>query len=175
MSVIVRDVGRGDAQALADVHTRAWLGAYRGLISDAFLDGISAEQWAARWAQRLSGDELPPVRVAVRDGAIVGFCVVATPSCDEDTGDDVSEVVALNVGPDAWRCGVGTALMIDALDRLRRGGRRMVSLWVVDGNDRAQRFYARLGFEFDGTSTVDEEIEATELRMRLSLPAADQR
>ena len=107
MSVVVRNVEPGDAAALAAVHAGAWLAAYRGLMPDAFLDGISVEEWQARWADRLGGAELPPVRVAVRDGAIVGFCLTATPSRDADTGDDFAEVVALNVHPGAWRSGVG--------------------------------------------------------------------
>jgi len=171
MTIAVRQAERGDAWALAEVHTSAWLAAYRGLMSDEFLDGISIEKWAARWTENLNRDELPPVRVAMRDGAIAGFCTVATPSRDEDTGDEFAEVVALNVSPDAWRSGVGTALMTDVLDRFRRDGWKVASLWVVDGNDRAQSFYRRLGFEFDGASITDPEDGATELRMRLPLSA----
>lgn len=138
-------------------------------MSDAFLDDIRLEQWRARWSERLNSDQLPPVRVATRDGAIVGLCIVATPSRDDDTGEDVAEIVAMNVSPEAWRSGVGTALMTDALDRFRRDGWRVVSLWVVDGNDRAQKFYEQFGFEFDGASATHEPSGARELRMRLTL------
>ena len=169
MAVTIRQVQRADAEALAEVHVSAWLAAYRGLMADAFLNEITMEKWAARWTENLSHDKLPPVRVAVRDGEVAGFCVVATPSRDRDTGEQCAEVVALNVKPDAWRSGVGTALMIDALDRFRRDGWQVVSLWVVDGNNRAQSFYRRLGFEFDGACIHDEEDGATEVRMRLLL------
>ncbi len=172
MSISVRDVEREDATELTAVHVGAWLAAYRGLMSDAFLDGISIEQWQARWTERLSRDELPPVRVAVRGGAVVGFCTVATPSRDRDAGDDCAEIVALNVSPEAWRSGVGTTLMNDALDSFRRDGWRTASLWVVDGNERAQEFYKRLGFELDGASTAHAISGAREVRMRLSLAAA---
>lgn len=169
MSVVVRDIQREDAAELAAVHAGAWLAAYRGLMPDTFLDAINVEDWQARWTQTLSGDELPAVRIAVRDGAIAGFCLIATPSRDTDTGDDVAEVVALNVHPDAWRSGVGTALMKDALARFREDGWQIVSLWVADGNERAVRFYKRLGFEFDGARTTHEASGAREVRMRLSL------
>jgi ribosomal protein S18 acetylase RimI-like enzyme len=173
MSVVVRGVEPEDAAELAAVHVAAWQAAYRGLMSIEFLDGISVEQWQARWFESLNGDELPPVRVAVWDGAVVGFCLVATPSRDEDTGEDFAEIVALNVRPDAWRSGVGTALMQDALDRFRNDGWRMVSLWVADGNERAVRFYTRLGFAFDGASTTHEASGAREVRMRLLLTTGD--
>lgn len=175
MSIAIRHVERGDAPELASVHVGAWLAAYRGLMPDAFLDEINLDDWQARWAERLGGPELPPVRVAVRDGTMVGFCLVATPSRDEDADDDFAEVVALNVRPDAWRSGVGTALMRDALDRFRSDGWRSVSLWVADGNERAVRFYERLGFEFDGATTTHEASGARELRMRMSLSDASSR
>lgn len=165
MALRIRDVGRGDASELAPVHVSAWLAAYRGLVSDAVLDGMSVEAWEARWSERLSEDELPPVRVAVRDGTIVGFSRLAVPSRDEDAGEGVAEIAALNVSPHAWRSGVGTALMNDALERFSRDGWRMASLWVVEGNKRAEEFYKRLGFVFDGATQTHRDLDATLLRM----------
>ena len=51
-----------------------------GLMSDEFLNRITVARRQQQWTENLSRNELPPVRVAVRDGAIVGFCLVATPS-----------------------------------------------------------------------------------------------
>jgi ribosomal protein S18 acetylase RimI-like enzyme len=169
MTVSIRDIEREDAAAIARIHVGAWLAAYRGLMSDEFLDGLRVERWEAGWKTNLSGDALPTVRVAVRDGVVVGFCSMVMPSRDEDTGDDVAEVAALNVSPDEWRSGVGRELMHDVLTRFRRNGFAVASLWVVDGNERAQQFYTRLGFAFDGTSKTDEPSGARELRMRLAL------
>jgi GNAT superfamily N-acetyltransferase len=169
MPTTIRDALLDDAGALAELHANAWLTAYRGLMSDEALDAISVKAWTTRWAERLRRDELTPVRVAVRGTRVVGFCVTATPSRDDDTEDDVAEIVALNVAPDAWRSGVGTALMVDALDRLRREGWRGVSLWILTGNARAESFYRRLGFEYDGAKATDDDDGAHELRMRLLL------
>jgi ribosomal protein S18 acetylase RimI-like enzyme len=171
MPVSVRDVERSDATGLAAVHVGAWLAGYRGIVPDAFLDGMTVEKWEARWNGWLDSDEPPSVRVAVRDGVVVGFCIVVTPSRDTDTGDEFAEVTALNVSPDAWRSGVGTALMADALDRLRDDDWQAVSLWVADGNGRAHEFYKRLGFQFDGASSLNEESGVTVVRMRLPLIA----
>lgn len=57
--------------------------------------------------------------------------------------------------------------MNDALDRFRHDGFQAASLWVADGNDRAQRLYKRFGFEFDGSSVTREDHGAREVRMRL--------
>lgn len=172
MPISVRDIRPADAGELGAVHANAWLDAYRGLMSDAFLDTISVKQWQARWTEQLSHDDLPPVRVAVRDGSIVGMCIVATPSRDQDTDGTTAEIVAMNVSPEAWRSGVGSALMQDALDRFRHDGWQTASLWVVEGNTRAQSFYRRFGFEFDGARTAHEPSGAREVRMRLPLTAA---
>ncbi len=171
VATALRDVARDDAAELAAVHVAAWQAAYRGLMPDRFLNGITVERWEERWAARLAGESLPPVRVAVRAGAIVGFCTVSTPSRDVDVGDGVAELVALNVAPGAWRSGVGTALMTDALARFRRDGWRVATLWVVEGNARAQAFYRRHGFVGDGAAMTHAPSGATELRMRRSLAA----
>lgn len=169
MGIALRSAAPPDAAEIAAVHVAAWLAAYRGLMPDALLDGISADHRRARWEEMLGTDAAPQVRVAVGDGVVVGFCSVARPTRDEDAGDRVAEIAALNVRPDAWGQGIGTLLMDDALDGLRRDGWQEVSLWVLDGNERAQRFYRRLGFVFDGASTTHAASGARELRMRLSL------
>lgn len=169
MTVCIRQVERGDADSLAAVHVGATQAGYRGLMSDDYLNAFTIEKWVPWWREHLSGDEMPPIRVAVRDGAVVGFCTVATPSRDADTGGEVAEVEALNVSPDAWRSGIGTALMNDALDRFRSDGWQVASLWVADSSARAQGFYQRLGFEFDGASAMHEKSGARIVRMRLPL------
>jgi len=138
-------------------------------MPDDYLDGFSVAAWAEGWARTLEGPTRPLTFVAVRDGAIVGLCRVATPSRDEDTGGVFAEFVAVYVSPDAWRSGIGTAMMSHALDRLRRDGWQAASLWVADGNDRARRFYEELGFRLDGARSVHRPSGASEVRMRLPL------
>jgi GNAT superfamily N-acetyltransferase len=49
------------------------------------------------------------------------------------------------------RTGVGRLLITAARERLRGVGVTAASLWVLDGNARARRFYERDGWRFDGT------------------------
>jgi ribosomal protein S18 acetylase RimI-like enzyme len=169
MGLSLRQVARTDRDEIAAVHVNAWLVGYRGIVSDELLDGLTVEQATATWSDWLGAAELPPVTVAVRDGVLVGFCWVATPSRDEDADERVAEVTVLNVRPDAWRSGVGTALMHDALDRFRSDGWRAVTLWLADGNQRAQSFYEHLGFELDGGAGLHDGTGARKVRMRLEL------
>ena len=56
---VVRRATQGDATALAQVHVAAWQAAYRGVMTDAFLDGLDVRQWAERWRQTLGGTRGP--------------------------------------------------------------------------------------------------------------------
>jgi predicted N-acetyltransferase YhbS len=76
------------------------------------------------------------VRVAERDGIIVGFSVLL-PAQDE------LEVDGLFVEPAHWGSGVGRALMLDMLDTARRQGTGAV---IVIASLSAQGFYAKFGF-----------------------------
>jgi ribosomal protein S18 acetylase RimI-like enzyme len=59
--------------------------------------------------------------------------------------------------------------MRDALAGLGQRGWQEVSLWVVEGNDRAISFYQRFGFSFDGARKSHEASGARERRMRLRI------
>jgi len=161
----VRRAVPDDAAPIGCVHVRAWQVAYRGLMSDEVLNGLSVEQREKMWQHVLAGEESPTVYVAVEDAAVVGFCAVATPSRDEDAELDVAEIVAIYVDPDVWRAGVGRALMDAALADLRAKRWRWVTLWVLAENHPAREFYARFGFEPDGAEMTHESDEK-EVRLR---------
>jgi GNAT superfamily N-acetyltransferase len=104
---------------------------------------------------------------------VLGFCALAVPSRDEDTGERVAEIAAIYVTPDAWRGGVGTALLDAALTEVRARGCKSVTLWVLVDNHRARDFYARFGFTPDGAAMLHEASGQTELRLRRLVCSAD--
>src|SRR5262245_6784041 len=84
MPVTTRSAAAADAAAVAALHTASWRSAYRGILSEAFLDGdITANRlslWQARLA--LNGDSTKMfVKLAEEDGTPIGFvCAIL----DED-------------------------------------------------------------------------------------------
>lgn len=64
-------------------------------------------------------------------------------------------IVALNVRPDSWRTGVGHSLCEFALREAPRRQWEVVTVWVLDGNWRACRFYEALGFALDGADRIE--------------------
>ncbi len=141
-------------------------------MPDEVLDGLSVTQREKTWRAALGGEQAPAVVVAVRDGAVLGFCAVSAPSRDADADEHVAEIGAIYVEPDVWRAGVGRALMEAALEDLRAGAWHAVTLWVLAGNHGARAFYARFGFEPDGAETTDPRSSQKEVRLRASLTPA---
>lgn len=143
---------------MAGVHVRAWQEGYRGLMPAEYLEGLRAEDRARRYT--FGRDAGPRTTVATRDGAIVGFATLSG-----------SELVALNVDPNAWRSGVGAALIAAARREIARGGAEEAHLWILAGNTRAQRFYEWDGWALDGGERVETVwgITVPQLRLRRRL------
>lgn len=154
----VRPAVGSDAPAVASVHVRTWQAAYRGLVPDSVLDGLSVEARTSMWERAIPSGG---VWVGSLDDEIAGFAA-AGPSEEPDTA---FQLYALYVLPSAWGTGLGHELAKAAL-----GTRRDVVLWVFDENPRARRFYERLGFRADSlvkTETIGG-AELKEVRYRLT-------
>lgn len=138
-------------------------------MPDEVLDNLSVGQREEMWRQLLSADERLALYVAVKDGAVVGFCAVLAPGRDRDAADRDAEIAAVYVDPEVWRTGIGRALMNTALADLLAGGWSSVTLWVLAQNRRALDFYAHFGFEPDGAEMTDQRSGAAEVRLRASI------
>lgn len=132
---------------VARVHVRSWQVGYRGILPDAYLDGMRPEERAARYTFGDPDPGKPDTIVAVDDGAIRGF-VTTGPARDETGG--AGHLMALYVDPDAWGRGIGRILIARGRAELVRRGHREAVLWVLAANERAQRFYVADGWTIDG-------------------------
>lgn len=167
----IRDATPGDAPPIAKTNAAGWRRAYRGLVDDRRLDGISTKVWARDIKGILEELDVPSFSlVAERDDRFAGSCFVRGPARDGDLGPKVAELVAIYVDPSLWRKGVGTALLAEAQQRAAQSGFEEMSLWTLRGNERAQAFYEHLGWKPDGTTRFDPSSRAPTLRMRRGLP-----
>lgn len=152
----IREAGAGDADGIAEVHVRSWQAAYRGLISQDVLDTMSVTERAVTWSQIIAAP-LPRhlgLMVAERDGRIVGWVSLGS---GRDPGLEAqAEIYGIYVDPEDWSTGVGHALLLAAEQRIMDAGQSSAYLWVLDGNTRADTFYARHGWEDDGSMKTDE-------------------
>lgn len=136
-----------DARAIAEVHVRSWQSAYRGIVPDTYLDALSVERRAMAFGEALSRGS-PEMWVAESHADIVGWIAFGS-SRDADATQSVGEVEAIYVSPSHWSAGAGSALWSVARPRLVERGFTSVTLWVLEDNHRAIRFYSRAGFAPD--------------------------
>jgi ribosomal protein S18 acetylase RimI-like enzyme len=159
LAVELREARRGDELAVAELHVRSWQDAYRELMPAEFLAALDPRERAARYEFE-GGDDTQKTLVAVdqgREGAferIAGFVTFGASRDADAVG--FGEIYALYVDPDRYQGGIGRMLMADARRRLREGGFEGAVLWVLRGNERAQRFYEREGWERDGAQRFEQ-------------------
>jgi ribosomal protein S18 acetylase RimI-like enzyme len=145
----IRRATPDDAQALARIHIDSWRSAYRGLVPDAYLDGLDYESEARNLRHALAAEteETYCVEEKARLLAFVTLSASRDPDADpERTG----EIRAIYVAPQDWHRGIGRALYRYAEDVLRSRGYGHATLWVFEQNAQARRFYEAVGFTVDG-------------------------
>lgn len=164
----VRKARPADAMAVAVVHVRSWQAGYRGLIPDQALDRMRPEDRVSRYDFGPERDDRPLTLVAVDGDAVCGFATVG-PARGEAGG--VGELWGLYVDPDHWGRGVGRRLIEQARAWLAQRGFDQAILWVLAGNERAERFYRADGWVHDGGRQSGEHwgVVVDELRYRRAL------
>lgn len=153
--MLVRRATPIDADSIATIEVTSWQAAYRGLMPDAFLNELSIAEKTIEWHQNLSKHEAlgaKRVLLALDEPHVLGFVRVGVIA---DTSD-VGLIYVLYVLPAYWGAGVGTALMHAAMRELRALDQDTAILWVLRDNQRARRFYERLGWQPDGRTTTDD-------------------
>lgn len=164
----IRRATLADADAIARVHVQTWQTAYRGMMPDEVLAGLSLEGRAAGWREQLATPDDRHVFVATRQSAVVGF-ISCGPSRDADADETVAEIYAVYVQPELWGEGLGTQLIHRAIEALEEDYRSL-DLWVLSGNERARQFYEDLDFATEGGSKVEHAGSAALREVRYRRP-----
>lgn len=134
---------------MARVHIASWRETYPGLLPEAMLTRLSIANEAIRWQRMLDRPGAwggAGCFVAEQDGAVVGYG-----SCGEERSAPLrdrgftGEICELYVLRRAQRQGAGAGLMRAMADALIARGHLAASLWVLERNAPARRFYERLG------------------------------
>jgi len=154
MADTIRIAKESDAYSIAEVVVLTWQVIYSGIISDKDLANFSVFEREKCWKKRLQGNDPQcldwTTLVYEKERKIIGFATYR-PSGDTDKNkDSVVELVAIYLLPGYWEQGLGKRLMDDVLGRAKTQGVSEVSLWVIEANSRARKFYERTGFHTDG-------------------------
>lgn len=173
MEVRIREVTVGDAASLGAAHVAAWQVGYQGLMPSGYLSRLDPQTRAEGWRRTIeTGDSRATTLVALVGDRVAGFTSYGPPR--DDVPDGWGELWALNMHPDFWRQGIGTALFTAATSGLVGLGYRHGYLWVLQGNERAIAFYRRQGWLPDRVTKIDDRQDfdppLVELRCSTTLP-----
>ena len=142
--VTLREATKLDSAAIAHLHAESWRSAYRGILSDDYLDQRANTERAALWQSRFSEIASKPFfAVLAETGAeLAGFACVF-PQEHPTFGSFLDN---LHVVPQSIGQGIGRQLLGGVARRLIAdkvpGG---LYLWVIEKNSRARKFYAKAG------------------------------
>ena len=154
-----------DAESIARLHAQSWRSAYRGMLSDDYLDQrVEADRlefWTARFASAPPDRRL--ILKALGDGKLLGFVCVLLDT-EPEWGARLDN---LHVSPESKGTGIGYVLFNAAREWIASVSPGMaMHLWCVERNHVARRFYERQGGQIVETATrpVAQDLSVPELR-----------
>ena len=132
-----------DAPRIATLHAASWRRAYRGMLSDEYLDTDLESDRGKVWTGRLSTPN-PKQRVVLSEisDQLAGFAC-ALGSEDPDLGTLLDN---LHVSHEFQQQGIGARLLMEIVSwcQTEFAGQGLF-LWVLEANLKARHFYEHLG------------------------------
>lgn len=147
--VIYRNATPGDAPLMAEIGPRTFVETFGHLYSPDNLAAFLNNHSEANWRTELE-DPRYKVRLAEVEGGAIGFAKYGPASLPFQPEGPSGELRQLYVLRPWQGTGVAAALMDWVIEEGRRRGVAELYLSVFEDNPRAQRFYARYGFESVG-------------------------
>ncbi|KMS70458.1 acetyltransferase [Streptomyces viridochromogenes] len=156
----IRTARPEDASAVADVYVRSWRAAFVGLLPQSYLDAMDPGREEPGWKALIAEARWPSsgVLVAESDAGTAGIAGIVgfTGFGPSREAPAVAEIGTLYTLPEVWSTGTGRQLMRGALTTLDRAAHYThATLWVLEANARARRFYETTGWSPDGASVTD--------------------
>ncbi|WP_091515374.1 MULTISPECIES: GNAT family N-acetyltransferase [Amycolatopsis] len=144
----VEPAREADAAQILAVHIAARSTYYRGFVPEKLLaEQNERDSELYRGIIRALDRQ---VRVARLDGEVIGFLVLGPCYHPEPDPAVTSQLYQIQVHPEFFRQGVGSALHAEAVALWQAAGVRAARLWVWDFNVTARAFYAKYGWREDG-------------------------
>ena len=145
-----------DARSIAELHLASWRSAYREFLPPGVLAGLDLDAHTAEWWRRVT---VPEVRIELEllRTRLIAFCAHGPSGDQGEQGRSrgrVWEIKNLHVRPDLRRTGAGGRLFDLAVKHARALEASAVTLWVVERNTPARRFYEKKGMAPDGERTT---------------------
>jgi len=158
-----------DAVSVARIHVESWKIAYRGIMPDDVIARTDVAYRTTFWKERIA-DTAWPVFLLEERGVPLAFCQIIASRDGDDDAARVAHITSLHVLPQLRGRGHGRALLDHAIAEIRRRGLTELTLWVLEANQPARRFYEKHGFSPDGGTRKYSKTQVPEVRYRIRLP-----
>ena len=165
----IRRAVSGDAETVGRIHVESWNVAYRGIMPDDVIARTDLAYRTTFWADRIA-DQAWPVFLIEEEGSAVAFCQMIPSRDADDDPTRVGHITSLHVLPHLRGHGYGRTLIDHVCAEFRRRGFAEVTLWVLEENRDARRFYEKRGFHLDGGTRRYDRTQVPEVRYRIRLP-----
>ena len=145
----IRFANTDDAETLAIIHSRSWNAAYKNIVPDEILEKMNPENGTENFKKALK-EGWGENAILFKDHKATGLICIG--KCrDKDKDDLFGEIWGMYLLPEYWNMGIGTELIAWGLKELKNRGYEKVTLWVLEENVNARKFYEKMGFKHDGT------------------------
>ena len=138
----IRPFDATDTATVARLHATSWRHAYRGILTDAYLDDDLEQERRLVWADKLAQPDAGPGWIVTAKGTAIGF-VYVRPNDDPEWGTLIDNLHVLSTHQGL---GIGRQLLYTVGQWAAEHTPHMgVHLWVFADNRPARGFYARMG------------------------------
>lgn len=163
-AVLVREAGPDDLEPIVAIFLACWQGSYASFLPEGVIGIYDDASARALWQPIMDSADAARVTLVAEssDGELLGVISIGADQDEAACG----HIYSLYVRPEAQGSGVGQGLMDAAIKALQERGLDRATLWVFAANDRARRFYGRLGWLPDGWTRVEELYGEPEVRLR---------
>lgn len=159
-SFIIEKAELVDVEQIAKAHVIGWQESYRDIINSDYLDNLDINKKKEQWTEWLQKETCKILVARTEQNNVIGFCSFGSlrtppPGMSPIRPLYSSEIYALYVLPEHWRNGIGSKLLRSAVIDLQKNKQNSLCLWVLEKNDRANKFYKSLGGQRVGKTFVE--------------------
>jgi ribosomal protein S18 acetylase RimI-like enzyme len=164
----IRRAVSADAATVGRIHVESWNVAYRGIMPDDVIARSDLTYRTRFWAERIADPDWP-IFLIEEQGEAVAFCQMIPTKDPDDDATRVGHITSLHVLPQLRGRGYGRILIDHVFAEFRRRGFTEVTLWVLEENGNARKFYENHGFQLDGGTRRYPRTNVPEVRYRIRL------
>ena len=141
----IRKATKADICGLSEVHLQCWQESYPGIIPTDILNNLELEKYIESWKAAFENNSQTSVFVAVQGKSIVGLAASGQQRDENLHVRYPGEFYAVYVLKNSQRNKVGLHLMDAMCKDLINKQLSAATLWVLEDNLNARKFYEKMG------------------------------